>query len=283
MSNRSWFLASQGQQQGPYPEVKLREFIARGTVTADTLVWSEGMADWQKAGDIPGLLSGISGPPAVLGSGAFPQAGGSLSSDFGTWALLGRGLLVVIGDLSVIAAPWTKTGFYRWFVAHLRIPQRPDAVFTGKPGDIWYAFVVLALGIYAGVIHVPYLKFALVPVQAICWWIIIRWLIANLSPDGHQCPLAFTGGAWAYVGWYLLAAVSFFTIIGWAWALTAWARWMCRHIEGTRRQLAFTTSGWQILWRTYLFVLAMVLIIPIPWALAESCAYSNHSSARNGR
>jgi GYF domain 2 len=53
MSNRSWFFASQGQQQGPYPEVKLREFIARGTVTADTLVWSEGMADWQKAGIFP--------------------------------------------------------------------------------------------------------------------------------------------------------------------------------------------------------------------------------------
>jgi len=49
---------------------------------------------------------------------------------------------------------------------------------------------------------------------------------------------------------------------------------MCRHIEGTRRQLAFTTSGWQILWRTYLFVLAMVLIIPIPWALSWYARWS---------
>jgi hypothetical protein len=69
MSNRSWFFASEGKQQGPYPEAQLREFIANGTVTAETLVWTEGMAGWQEAGDIPGLLSGASGPPAVPPSG----------------------------------------------------------------------------------------------------------------------------------------------------------------------------------------------------------------------
>src|SRR5213592_3319947 len=69
MSNRSWFFASQGKQQGPFPEARLREFVAIGTVTAETLVWSEGMAGWQKAGDIPGLLAGASGPPVVLPSG----------------------------------------------------------------------------------------------------------------------------------------------------------------------------------------------------------------------
>ena len=69
MVERSWFFASQGQQQGPYPEARLREFIAAGSVTADTLVWTEGMANWQRAGDIPGLLSGASGPPVILHSG----------------------------------------------------------------------------------------------------------------------------------------------------------------------------------------------------------------------
>ena len=28
MSDRSWFYASQGQQQGPYPEIQLRDLIA---------------------------------------------------------------------------------------------------------------------------------------------------------------------------------------------------------------------------------------------------------------
>ena len=87
MSNRSWFFASQGKQQGPYPEAQLRDFIANGTVTAETLVWTEGMAGWQKAGEIPGLLSGAAGSPVVPGAGAVSAsgapAGGPLSVDFG--------------------------------------------------------------------------------------------------------------------------------------------------------------------------------------------------------
>src|SRR4030088_1836256 len=69
MSNRSWFFASDGKKQGPYPKAHLREFITNGTVTAETLVWTEGMAGWQKAGDISGLLSGASNPPVVAPSG----------------------------------------------------------------------------------------------------------------------------------------------------------------------------------------------------------------------
>jgi hypothetical protein len=277
MSDRFWFFAYQGQQYGPYPEAQFRDLVAQRTITAQTLVWSEGMTGWQRAGDIPGLLAAAPGalvlPPEALPAGGLPAVQ-SLSAELGTWELFGRGLLVMIGDLTVIAAPWTKTGFFRWFIAHLRIPQRPDITFTGRPGDIWYAFVFLALGIYAGLSRVPYLPYVLIPVQAAIWWIIVRWLVENVSPDGHQHPLTFTGGAWAYVGWYLLSFVSFITIVGWAWVWAAWARWMCRNVDGTRRQLRFEASGWQMLWRTLLFTLACGLIIPIPWALAWFARWS---------
>src|SRR3981189_1705886 len=87
MSNRSWFLASEGKQQGPYPEAQLREFIANGTVTAETLVWTEGMAGWQKAGDISDLLFGASAPAGFAASAGPLTTGGattgqSLSADF---------------------------------------------------------------------------------------------------------------------------------------------------------------------------------------------------------
>ena len=72
MSNRSWFYASSGQQQGPYPEAQLRDLITRGMVGADTLVWTEGMSGWQRAGDIPGLVPGGSGPPSIQQPGAPP-------------------------------------------------------------------------------------------------------------------------------------------------------------------------------------------------------------------
>ena len=64
MSDRSWFFAFQGEPKGPYPELELRDFIASRMLTAETLVWTEGMTDWTKAGDIPGLLAG-GGPPDV--------------------------------------------------------------------------------------------------------------------------------------------------------------------------------------------------------------------------
>jgi len=70
MSNRSWFYASNGQQQGPYPDAQLRDLITRGVVNADTLVWTEGMSGWQRASEIPGLMPGGSGPPSI------PQPGG---------------------------------------------------------------------------------------------------------------------------------------------------------------------------------------------------------------
>src|SRR3977135_4441224 len=205
MSNRSWFFASQAQQQGPYPEVKLRGFIARGTVTADTLVWSEGMADWQKAGDIPGFLSATPRPPAFARSGApltspGSQDGGRLSIDVGPWELLGRGLVFMIGFLLVIPAPWVATSFYRWMVSRLRVPGRPDLAFTGQVGDIWYVFVAMALLTYIGLTGVTALRYLSIPVQGYLSWMTVRWIAANFSSQGRQLPISFDGRALTYVG-----------------------------------------------------------------------------------
>ncbi len=272
MSNRSWFFASQGQQQGPYPDMQFREFIARGMLAADTLVWSEGMAGWQRAGDIPGLLAGASGPPA------FPRAGGplamggaatgpSLSVDIGIWELLGRGLVYVIGFLLVVPAPWVATWVYRWFFERLRVPQRPNLGFTGEPRDIWYVFMLLALGSYVGLSGIPYIRLVFIPVQAYLGWMIVRWVVANISSGGRPLSLTFVGSPWIYVGWDVLMFLSFITIIGWAWVITARVRWTCRNIEGTRREIVFNASGLEVLWRTLVFAFASVFIIPIPWVL----------------
>jgi hypothetical protein len=267
MANRSWFFATDGQQHGPYSEDQFRDLIGRGDIRPDTYVWSEGMAAWQFAGDIPGLLSGaaasIPGVPMARGAGT-----GSLSLEADTWSLLGRSLLVTLGNLLVIPAPWLVTGFYRWFLSHLRVPQRPNLGFTGQPGDIWYVFVLLALGAYAGLSGVPYLQYILLPVQGYLSWMTVRWFVANISSNGQRLPLTFTGEPLIYVGWYVLGIVSIITIIGWAWVMTAFMRWVCRNITGTRREVTFIASGWQVLWRTIVFGVGMVFIIPIPWVLS---------------
>jgi hypothetical protein len=271
MPNRSWFYAAQGQQQGPYPEAQLRDLIARGIVTQDTLVWSEGMAGWRKAGEIPGLMSGGPMPPAMPRSGAVMSAGGQDGSpllfDAGLWSFLGRGLLFVIGLLLVIPAPWTSTSFYRWMASCIRVPGRPNFAFNGQPMDIWYVFIVIGLMSYAGLSGRNWVHLVVIPLQGYLSWMVARWVVANLSSNGQQLPVSFTGSALTYVGWNVLMYLSMITIIGWAWVITAWMRWNCRNVSGTRREIVFNATGLGMLWRTVLFALGCGFLIPIPWVL----------------
>ncbi len=270
MSNRSWFFAFQGQQRGPYPEAQLREFIARGAVGADTLVWTEGMANWQRAADIPGMLSGGSGPPAMPQLGGAPTSAGhgrQLSIKVGLWPLLGWCLLFSIGIMLIIPAPWAATGFYRWLASRIEVPGRPNIAFIGQPGDIWYVFVAMGLLSYAGVSGSSTLELAAIVAQAALSWMNVRWISSNLSSNGEKVPITFDGGVWVYIGWYVLMYASAITIIGWAWVITAWVSWICRNISGTRREIMFNATGLELLWRTLVFAIGCALLIPIPWAL----------------
>src|SRR4051795_10969557 len=121
MANRSWFVASGGKQEGPYSESVFRDLIGSGAVMPDTLVWSEGMAEWQKAGAVPGLFSGGSRPPPYPNAGV-PQArgslgsGGPLSIDFGILEFVWRTLVFVIGCVLIIPAPWVLVWYIKWIV-----------------------------------------------------------------------------------------------------------------------------------------------------------------------
>ncbi len=44
----NWYYAQNNTQQGPVDDATLRGLIAQGVVTAYTLVWHEGMANWQQ-------------------------------------------------------------------------------------------------------------------------------------------------------------------------------------------------------------------------------------------
>ena len=271
MSNRLWFYASEGQQKGPFPEAHLQDLIARGTVRADTLVWTEGMAGWQKAVEIPGLVSGGSGPPTIPQAGGQMMAagghgGGALSIDLPLWPTLGRSLLYIIGIVLVIPAPWVATSFYRWMASRTSVPGRPNFAFNGQVGDIWYVFVAMGLMTYAGQAG-NYLQIVGFLVQAFLSWMILRWITSNLSSNGQPLPFRFNGNIWTFVGWQILTYLAAFTIIGWAWVITAWVRWICRNISGTRREIVFKASGLDMLWRTLLFAIACGFLIPIPWVI----------------
>lgn len=296
MSDRSWFYAAQGQQQGPFPEAQFRNLIARNTVTADTLVWTDGMSGWQRAGDIPGLTSGRSGPPAMpqprgqaasaagqYGGGGqhggdqygvadqyagdrYGGSGGSLSFEPGLLEFLGQGLLYVIGILLVVPAPWLATGFYRWAASRVRVPDRPNFAFNGQPMDIWYALAGLGLLSYAGTLGNIVHLIAFIG-QGYLSWMILRWIAGNLSSNGQPLPISFNGSPLTYIGWHVLLFISAITIVGWAWVAVAQMRWICRNIGGTQREVMFNATGLEMLWRTLVFVIACMFIIPIPWMM----------------
>ena len=46
----NWYYDLGGQRQGPVPEAELDRLLASGTITTGTLVWCEGLADWQPLG-----------------------------------------------------------------------------------------------------------------------------------------------------------------------------------------------------------------------------------------
>ena len=270
MSN--WYYAANGQQQGPFGDAQLRDLITNGTVRADTLVWTEGMAGWQKAAEVPGLMASaggppvlpMGGPPSMMGADGGP--GHALSADLPLWGLLGRSIVYIIGMVFVIPAPWVAVWFYRWFASCLKVPGRPNFSFIGQVADIWWAFILLALLGLVGAYDPTYQLIAFI-LQAVLSWVVLRWAVSNLASNGQKIPTAFNGSIWGYIGWQLLLIVSFITIIGWAWVITAMLRWICRNISGTRRDILFNASGWQVLWRSIVLALLCFLIIPIPWML----------------
>ena len=50
-----FFVATNGQQTGPFGEDALAERVRQGQVTADTLVWQAGMPQWARAADVATL------------------------------------------------------------------------------------------------------------------------------------------------------------------------------------------------------------------------------------
>jgi hypothetical protein len=276
MPERSWFFAANGQQQGPYPEAQFRDFIARGMIRSDTLVWSEGMAGWQRAGDIPGLMSAAGGPPSMPRSGGPLMDTGAgrwqLSLDMGILDFTWRSIVLVLGCILVIPAPWVIVWYLQWFTSCVQVPGRPNLSFEGRVGTIlpWFFGAVVieillaAIAYESGSRGIGNIGSLL---QIALYWLFLKWLIANLASNGRLLGLSFSGSFWAYLGWSILTAISFITIIGWAWVFAAQVRWICRNIQGTRRQVVFKGTGLQYLWRMIVTFIACSFIIPIPWVV----------------
>jgi len=62
----SWFIAVNGQQVGPFDQAGLQQQAATGQLTRQTLVWSQGMAAWTPAEQVPPVAAVLGQTPPPL-------------------------------------------------------------------------------------------------------------------------------------------------------------------------------------------------------------------------
>jgi hypothetical protein len=84
----NWYYAAGGQQQGPVEDAQFDALINAGTIMPDTLVWREGLANWQPLRELrppatnPSALPPVAGVPPVVG-GETGSAGGVICCECG--------------------------------------------------------------------------------------------------------------------------------------------------------------------------------------------------------
>ncbi len=57
----NWYYAVSGQQQGPISDTELDALVTSGSITATTLVWREGMSEWQPLSQVRGGMAAPGG------------------------------------------------------------------------------------------------------------------------------------------------------------------------------------------------------------------------------
>ena len=280
-----WYVGTDSTSKGPVELEELAQLARNGAVQPATMVWTEGMAEWAPAGTIAALTALLGPtpsappPPPQPGAQRLPGAvpsyktapvgdvpAGPLVSAVEPFPLTGRAVLVWLGNIFVVPAPWTSTGYWKYLGETTRLPNGTPFVFEGKPLDIWWVFVLQALLIYSSGLTGDSGFLALVG-NLVLPYLTLRWFCEKLRIGEGGPFLSFKGEFVPYLGWMALAFLSIFTIVGWAWVAQYYLDWVCRHVAGPV-QFSFKGKGLEILWRSVVAVVGCGLIIPIPWVLA---------------
>jgi len=278
-----WYVGPDNASQGPVELEELARLARAGTVQPGTMIWTEGMAEWAPAGSVAALTA-LLGPPPGAQPPPPPNAGrlpgsvpshkttpvgdlplGALVSTADTFPLFGRAFLAWLGNIFVVPAPWTSTGYWKYLGESTRLPNGTPFVFEGKPLDIWWVFVLQALVIYSGAITGDGGFLALLG-NLVLPFLVLRWFCEKLRIGPGGAFLSFKGEFLPYLGWMAVGFLSIFTIVGWAWFLQFYLDWVCRNVAGPVR-FSFKGQGLEILWRCALGFLGICCILPIPWVL----------------
>lgn len=94
-----WFYAKNKQKVGPVTEEQVKELLRTGELSPGDMVWKQGMAKWQPAGGVDGLLP--TSPPSQPGPPPLPDATAPVGN--GSWEKLKRNRPVFLTALLAVA------------------------------------------------------------------------------------------------------------------------------------------------------------------------------------
>ena len=110
------YLAIDGQSKGPYTQAQVRDMLARGEISPQTLAWYDGQAEWTAVGQLLGVAAGGAAiPPTPPPMAASPVTPGAFTKDELRHIAKSQNLLM----WSVLA------GFSAFFVAHIPLLGLP--------------------------------------------------------------------------------------------------------------------------------------------------------------
>jgi uncharacterized membrane protein YjgN (DUF898 family) len=194
----------------------------------------------------------------------------------GALPMFGRMLLSVLLTSLILPAAWGVVPLIRWIIEHVEWSDGTQARFDGEPGEVWYLFSLTALiGLLPALAPLAFGNTFMVRlITAIVISVLAAFIAVPLwqwytrhTRIGQTADLTFDADPLRYAGMNILVQLSMYTIIGWAWAITALQRWIFSHVRSNEIRFEFTGSGLSLLWRGLAAGFAMLLIIPIPWVM----------------
>lgn len=118
----NWYYAEGTQQRGPVSDAEFQQLVSAGKITDATLVWREGMAEWQPYGQVRGTAAGATtgAPPSAFRplAGADDQ-GRRVALDKVNGPAIG---LIVVAMLGFLGNAWSA---FQALIARGKIPFAP--------------------------------------------------------------------------------------------------------------------------------------------------------------
>jgi hypothetical protein len=129
----NWYYAAGGQQQGPVDDTQLDALVSSGQVTAETLVWHEGMPSWQPLRQArPAASPAGASAPAVPGD--VPPVAGAMSAS-GDVICAECGKTFTRENAIQYGTTWVCATCKPVFLQKLREGAAPGASPLGQPGE----------------------------------------------------------------------------------------------------------------------------------------------------